>query len=426
MVVMVLFERDKPKLILLWSVIFLLTQLVGYIVYLLIRKVYFEKKKCLETKKKEDEVYLNLISNKIKNNKINCANEVLNFSSLAFASNTTQNNAYEFFNKYEKAKSELIKDLKSAQKYILLELTKINAKDFEEIKEVLMEKAKAGVVVKLIHDRYISKKVKKSLKLAGAKVYRFSKLNVCNSAYENLRNIISIDGKFMWLGDFYINKKQLSGEFDIANAIIRIQGDVVQEIDLNLHQDVVFASGKFLNFTMHEHLLKNENVVQYVANQVDTEIELLIIKAICTAKKSIQLQLNKFIPTESIMSLLKFAINSNIDVRLMIPLKSNRHGKYYASRAYAKELALAGANVYLYDGYIRFNAITIDSEYVLSGSFTLDREYIGSSLQNVILFNDRKATEHFNKMFNDGINNSYRINNAKYMLIQEKFFRNFE
>ena len=38
-------------------------------------------------------------------------------------------------------------------------------------------------------------------------------------------------------------------------------------------------------------------------------------------------KVEEFIPTESIMSLLNFAINSNIEVRLMVPLKANRSSR---------------------------------------------------------------------------------------------------
>jgi cardiolipin synthase len=188
----------------------------------------------------------------------------------------------------------------------------------------------------------------------------------------------------------------------------------------------VFGSGKYLEFKRQNSINTFADCkIQYITNQYEKDLELLIIKAISLSKKSIQLQLKEFIPTESIMSLLNFAINSNIDVKLMVPLKSNGHSKFYATRAYAKELALLGANVYLYDGFIRFNAITIDNEYVLTGSFIMDREHISTALQNVILLQDEKAVNMLNKLFETGINNSYRINNAKYMLLREKFFKNF-
>ena len=109
----------------------------------------------------------------------------------------------------------------------------------------------------------------------------------------------------------------------------------------------------------------------------------------------------------------------------MVPLKNNRYGKYFASRAYAKQLALFGANVYLYDGYINFNAITIDDEYVICGSYVIDREHLNTSLQSMLFIKDNKAVKNFNSIFKKGIENSYRINDAKVLLLREKFFKNF-
>lgn len=426
MTIMIIFERDKPRRILLWSVVFLLTNALGYLTYLLLRLMTNNKRKALYIKQAEDEIYEKLISSKYQGRKANAQNEVFKFAELAFNSNTTANNSFDFFSSYVKAKEQLAKDLKNAKQRIVCEASKINAEDFDQIKTILMEKARNNVLVKFVYDRGISRKFIKALKSAGVRVYKFSKLRTCCSTYANLRNIVSIDGKVVWLGNFDISKKQLISKTDMVNSYTRIMGDVVQEIDVDLHQDAVFAGGKFIKFMEHTNDIKNNSLMQYVSNEVESEMKLLIIKAICSAKSSIQLQVDKFIPTESVMSLLKFAINSNIDVRLMIPMKSNRHGKVYASRAYAKELALMGANVYLYDGYITANSIVVDNEYVISGDFTMDRAQIGTNLQNFVLISDEKATAYYNKLFDDAVNNSYRINNAKFMLGKEKFFRNFE
>jgi len=80
--------------------------------------------------------------------------------------------------------------------------------------------------------------------------------------------------------------------------------------------------------------------------------------------------------------------------------------------------------VYLYDGYINFNAIVIDNEQVLTGSYSLERNSVGTKLQNIVLIKDHKAVEYLNAEFEKAVNNSYRINDAKYMLLREKIFKN--
>ena len=426
MSIMIILERDKPKNMIIWSVVFLLTQVVGFVVYILIRNVFYKKKNSINTKQKEDEIYNKLIANNLCNNGIDLNYEVFEFNSLAFKTKTTVNNSYEIINNYEDLKINLIDDISKAKKYIILELTRVNNKDFELIKDVLVEKAKSEVMVRFTYDRNISRKLIKELKLSGAKVYRFSKHNTVGKVYSNLRNAITIDGEVAYIANLNVTNAQLKSEKEVSCAFIRVKGDIVQEIDVQTHKDAIFASGKYIPFEkLNESEYRNNNYIQYVSNDAETDLELALVKAICMSKKSIQLQLNQFIPTESIMSLLRFAINSNIDVRLMVPLKNDRHGKYFASRAYAKELALFGANVYLFDGYIKFNAITIDDEYVIYGSYIVDREHLNTSQQSMLFIKDSKSVKTFNEIFNSNIDNSYRINNAKFMLMREKFFKNF-
>jgi len=426
MSVMIILERDKPRNIIIWSFLFLVSQIVGYFIYVILKLVVYKKKQSLCVKMKEDEIYLGLVNVHLKDVNVNSFEDFYKFNELAYNAHLTQNNSFEIFKSYESFKNNLKKEIKDAKEIVLFELSKFEDYDIQDVLELLSEKVKQDVTVKIVYDRRISSRLKKTIKKLGLRLARFSKHNALNRLYSNQRNQIVIDNKVAYLCNMNVKRKHLTGKHDIADMYMMIKGDVVQEIAMSCLQDSVFATNKFIPYVENsEDKLSNNCTMQYVTNNVNTDIELLIIKAICSATKTIQLQLDEFIPTESIMSLLKFAINSNIDVRLMVPIKANESDKYYATRAYAKELALLGANVYLFDGFIRFNAITIDSKHVLYGSYSLDREHINLDLQSILVITDQKAVNSFNKAFDDAIKNSYRINNAKYMMLKEKFFKNF-
>ncbi len=418
-------ERDKPKNLILWALAFFVLSIIGYVTFGISKIILYKKGKSLIKKKWEDDVYLDLVEDKLNDNYVDNDDEFYNFNHRAYKSNLTSNNRCEVISSYAEFKTDLINDLSKAENLIIFEFEKLNKKDFEPIKDILIEKAKAGVKIKMMYDRPLNYKIKKQLAKAGVKLYRFSKYNTMGSIYSNKRNIISIDNNIVYFGNLDIKNRQLKQEVDMLDAFIKLEGNAVQDVDLLLHQDATFASGKFIEFSKHETIELDETNIQFVCNSADADLELLIVKAIIMAKKSITLQLDEFIPTESIMSLLRFAINSNIDVKLMIPLKTNKRFTYYATRAYAKELALLGANVYLYDGFIRLNAIVVDEQYVITGSFNINREHINSSLQNIIIIEDKIVVENFISLFNEGVDNSYRINDARYMLLREKFFKNF-
>ncbi len=423
--VMIIFERKKPRVVIGWISIFLLTQCLGYIAYLLVRCVMVKKKNSLLIKEKEDEIYSKLVSKHIDDNDIHCEDDIFTFNKMLYGASTTEKNSFEVFTSYAKFKENLIKEIKNANNYIFIELKQFDPLDFEDFKQLLINKAKDDLVVRLSFDCHIPRKLKKELKLAGAKIYKFSKLNSINKSYSNQRSIISIDGKTIYIGDFLTKKAKNSKiQIDYAHSYIKLKGEVVQNIDLTLRQDLAFSSGKYIEYNkIHREEVESNTKIQYISNNIDLDFELLLIKAICTAKKSIQLQVNDFVPTDSIISLLKYATNSHLQVKLMISLREHNQSKKFASRAFAKELALLGANVYLYDGYINYNAIVLDDEYVLVGAYSLNRNLVSSSLQSVLVVKDEHVVNHYNKAFEDGIKNSYRVNNAKYMLIREKIFK---
>ena len=424
--VMVIFERDKPKNIILWSLLFLLTQVVGYSIYIVSRMAKYSKKNQLKTKKKEDLIYENLVSSKIVKTGVLVDNDVFNFNSLAFLTNVTANNQAEIISDHDELKNKIVDDIFNAKHYVFLELTTISEKDFIDIKNSLIDASKRNLEVRFTYDKNIKRKIIKEFQQAGVKVNRFNKVKLSGNTYANNRNLISIDGQIAYVANFNISNKQMKSAKDKAFMAIRIRGDIVQNIDLDVRKDSIFASGKYIEMnTTYKSEFKNNNLIQFVSNDVNSDLELVLINAICSSKSSIQLHLSQFIPTESIMSLLKFAINSNIAVRLIVPLKNYAYGKYFASRAYAKELALLGANVYLYDGYVNFDAIVIDDDYVITGSYSIDRDMLNTSNQNMLIIKDKKSVNEANRIFNEGIDNSYRISNAKYMLLREKFFKNF-
>ena len=195
--VMVLFERKKPRIILAWIAIFLVTQLLGYIAYLIVRCVMTKKKNMLLIKEKEDDIYSKLVSKHLKDFSVETNDDIFAFNQMVYSATTTENNNIEIFNSFTKFKENLIKELKNATNYIFIELKQIDIADFEEIKSILITKAKEDLTVRLTIDCNMPKKVKKELKQSGVKVYNFSRLKSVYSTYSNERSLISIDGKIV-------------------------------------------------------------------------------------------------------------------------------------------------------------------------------------------------------------------------------------
>ena len=62
---MIILERDKPRNIIVWLILFLLTSFIGGIAYTIFRLVIHFKSDSLKTKQWEDDVYKSLVNKQI-------------------------------------------------------------------------------------------------------------------------------------------------------------------------------------------------------------------------------------------------------------------------------------------------------------------------------------------------------------------------
>ena len=140
--IMIIFERDKPRNLIIWSIVFLFTSVVGYCIYIISRSIFYKKKKSLSTKQAEDEVYLTLIKNEIVNNDVSTNEELYQFNKMAYNAKLTVNNSYKIFNNYSEMKTDLLSEIDEAKDYIIFEVTKVNKYDFTDIMKALIERAR--------------------------------------------------------------------------------------------------------------------------------------------------------------------------------------------------------------------------------------------------------------------------------------------
>jgi cardiolipin synthase len=92
-------------------------------------------------------------------------------------------------------------------------------------------------------------------------------------------------------------------------------------------------------------------------------------KIISSAKKYVYLQTPYFLPPESLLSSIKIAALSGVDVRLVISENSDAKFTNTASRSYLREIMDAGVKVYFYNkGFVHSKTIVTDDYVSTIGS----------------------------------------------------------
>ena len=158
----------------------------------------------------------------------------------------------------------------------------------------------------------------------------------------------------------------------------RVRGDIVQSLMYSFAVDWYFLRKPDMSLPLvaAPNPLRNRCVMQFVSSgPVDTwnNLSLCFLKAISTARKSIYIQTPYFLPTDALLNALEAAALSKVDVRVMIPSKSDSRLLLLATFSYVTRCLKAGIKVYLYrPGMLHAKAMTIDDTFATAGSTNFD------------------------------------------------------
>lgn len=116
---------------------------------------------------------------------------------------------------------------------------------------------------------------------------------------------------------------------------------------------------------------------------------------IMSAKRRVVIQTPYFIPDTSFMDACKMALNSGVQMDIMIPGKPDHPFVMWASLSFLGELLDYGANVYLYDeGFLHAKTLVVDEEIATVGTTNLDARSFRLNFEvNAVIYDERVALE---------------------------------
>lgn len=304
----------------------------------------------------------------------------------------TSNNKVEIFVDGNEKFDSLIADIEAAQHHIHLVYYIVRDDVLgRRLVKALAEKAAQGVEVKFLYDHIGSSRLPsryfKILREAGGQEAAFfpSRIPYLNLKinYRNHRKLVIIDGQVGYIGGFNIGDEYLGldkhfGEW--RDTHLKVQGSAVLQMQAQFMMDWnLAASGKIPLNEKYFPIMSNDigNIgMQLVASGPDTEYQQIknsYIKMIYAAKETISMQTPYFIPDGSLMTALKIASLSGVDVRIMLPSMPDHFFVYWATHSYLGELLDGGVKIYLYDrGFLHAKTLVIDGKVASVGTANLD------------------------------------------------------
>lgn len=328
--------------------------------------------------------------------------------------NTTNMQVYKNTNVYYLKNGEeyfefLIKDLKNAEKFILLEYYIIeHGKIWDQILEVLKEKTKNGVEVKILYDDFgcmdkISRKYFKSLNEYNIETVLFNRcISTINkySQFRDHRKLCVIDGKVGYVGginlaDEYANITTKFGYW--KDTGVKLEGDAVWSLILLFSKNWRLEGKQFdLEKYKVNSSVQNNSFVQPFGSgplYIEPIARNNYINMISGAKKYVYITTPYLLLDTTTIDALSIAAKSGVDVRIVMPGIPDKKFVWYLGRSYYKELVNAGVKIYEFTpGFIHSKMVLVDDITACVGTINFDFRSLYLHFENaVMVYNDKEV-----------------------------------
>jgi cardiolipin synthase len=306
----------------------------------------------------------------------------------------------------------LIEDMRAARHSIHLEYYEWGSDSMmEDIDQLLLQKVKEGVEVRVMYDpvgsifRLRGRDVRK-MNAGGVKMVPYSPMYYIHTiSYRNHRKIAVIDGCTGYTGGMNMAEMYLKGPgkgnfTGWRDTHLRFTGQAVWGLQAsfiiqwyNTTRELLTNSAYFPPLPETPGYLP----LQIVNSGPDSQwkaIRQLYFAMITAAQHHVYIQSPFFILDESLAEALSGAARAGIDVKVMLaPDGPDGYFAYRAGFTYAANMAAAGVQIFYYqDEYFHVKTINIDSVLCSVGSANMDiRSFTINYELNLVIYDEKTA-----------------------------------
>ncbi len=430
--VIIFFQRRDPKSVWAWLLLLYFVPIVGFVFYLLLgqdmRKRRMFKAKGLEDRlskavRRQEHQLRTKDSAKLEEG-IQGFKDLILYNLETSGAILTGDNDIDIFTEGKQKFDALTEDLRQAERFIHIQYYIIkNDVLFNQIREILAEKAAQGVEVRILFDAMGCRSVKhdfwQGLKAQGIMTAEFFpawfKRLQLRINYRNHRKIVVIDNRVAYVGGFNIGKEYIGLEEKFGHwrdTHLRIQGNAVAGLQLRFLMDWNYAARE--NLLVRKELFENIMPgtrdfceVQIISSGPDHTGALIrdnYLRLISKAEKRITIQTPYFIPDETIFNALLIAARSGIEVSIMVPCMPDHPFVYWATYSYVGDMVMAGAKCYTYhNGFLHSKGMTVDGKVFCYGTANMDIRSFSLNFEVNAVVYDRDKTREMEEIFREDL-----------------------
>lgn len=343
----------------------------------------------------------------------------------------------------------------AAQHYVLVQFYIVrDDATGQRFKEALLKKVRQGVKVYLLYDSIgsyeLSNDYINALKLGGVHIHGFNDTSLRNNRYlinfRNHRKILVVDGKTAFVGGLNIGNEYMGEDpkFSIwRDTHAEFTGPCVQSVQMVFIEDWYWVTQDLPQLNWHPKGVgsthdnidtnapakaqslspappANKDVLVLPTGPADSleSGTLFFLQLINSAKHRLWIATPYFVPDIQLISALQLAALRGVDVRILLPKKSDNLLMHLTSYATMNETAKAGIKFYHYQpGFMHQKVILIDKDITAIGTANFGNRSFRLNFELTMLIAGKSIAKDVETMLRSDFAESKQLSAADYEVL---------
>ena len=293
-----------------------------------------------------------------------------------------------------------------AERYVLAQFYTIRAdaigRDFQDH---LLRAAARGVRVCLLYDAVgsmgLGRRYLRTLREGGVEVSAFTGprnwLKKLRLNFRNHRKIVVVDGREALVGGLNVGDEYLGRDPKIGpwrDTHLAVEGPVVQALQLSFARDWYYACHVEIDALEWEPRPASADKTALVLSSGPSDaVEtcgLLYAHAIESAEERLWIATPYFVPDGRVLGALELAALRGVDVRVLMPRKSDSALFTFVPYAFLDEVTQVGVKVFLYEeGFLHQKVALVDRDFATVGTANFDNRSFRLNFETTVVVRDR-------------------------------------
>ncbi len=297
-----------------------------------------------------------------------------------------------------------------------------------ELQARLLERAAAGVRVHLLYDEVGSFSLPRAytgaLRAGGVEVHAFHAVGRgagrLHLNFRNHRKIVVVDGRRAWVGGLNVGDEYLGRDPRIGawrDTHLCVEGPAVQCVQVAFCEDWHWAAGLPLRLQWEPVEAAGGGLpVLCLPSGPADELEtctLFFIAAIGRARSRLWVASPYFVPDEQFVTALQLAALRGVDVRVLLPERSDNLLVNLSGWSYVEALEQAGVAMYRYQaGFMHQKVMLIDDDWCTVGTANFDNRSFRLNFEVTMAVLDRALAAQVHAMLQRDFGHARRMRAA--------------